>query len=82
MATEDVNALAPEGQVYVCTACGKVSRTVSGFDDDNNHVADWGWDVSCTMRATLCYESSIERGDDKRVNHAVAVKEQPDGSNT
>jgi hypothetical protein len=43
-----VNAVAPEGFVYVCTACGKRS-----FDMYGAKPISYGWDVSCSMYATL-----------------------------
>ena len=45
---------APDGQVYVCGACGKTSPTRYGFDASNKTVADRGWDSSCAMHAVLC----------------------------
>ena len=57
--------LAPEGKVWVCTACGKRSLTRYGFIDngvdgrgsntlaDGSRVADRGWDVSCVTHAEL-----------------------------
>ncbi len=48
---------APEGQIYVCAACGKRSRTRYGFDDNNQNVGpSHGWDESCMLNAVLCYE--------------------------
>lgn len=56
--------LAPTGQVWVCGACGKRSRTRYGFVDDGtlrggdylpdgSRVADSGWDESCMLNASL-----------------------------
>lgn len=59
MSTDDTYTLvtpAPDGQIFVCAACGKVSTTRSGF------LADWktrattqGWDESCMLHAVLCH---------------------------
>ena len=68
----DGTALAPAGQVWVCTACGKTSRTNFGFVDDGtqrgchlacnrSRVADPGWDESCMLNAVLCYEPGQHR---------------------
>lgn len=43
--------LAPEGQVFVCSACGKKSKKLLG---------DEPCDESCMVNATLCYEDSLE----------------------
>ena len=45
------NKVAPEGQVYVCGACGKQSRDLYGFQKISS-----GWDESCMLNAVLCYE--------------------------
>ncbi len=65
--------LAPEGQVYICGACGKTSPTRYGFDDNNTNVGDPGWDASCMMNATLCTTDSIRRNEAGRVTHADPV---------
>lgn len=52
--------LAPEGQVYVCGACGKTSYTQYGFDENDQSQADSGWDESCMMNAVLCYERRVD----------------------
>lgn len=66
--------MAPDGQVYVCGACGKISRTRYGFDDDDKNVCQPGWDESCMLHAILCHEATIERKDG-RVVAAKAVGE-------
>jgi hypothetical protein len=55
--------VAPEGQVWVCGACGKWSRTLHG-DPDAVRV---GWDVSCVLNAVLCRESHLTRDKYTRV---------------
>jgi hypothetical protein len=62
MSTE--NQVAPEGQVWVCAACGKRSK-----DRYGDQAIDRGWDVSCALNSVLCYEQKDERG------HWVAVTE-------
>lgn len=45
---------APDGQVYVCCACGKRSKDVYG-----EHPIDKGWDESCALNCVLCKESHL-----------------------
>ena len=47
-----MNETAPEGQVWVCAACGKQSRDRYGY----------GWDESCMLHAVLCFEQKNENG--------------------
>lgn len=56
-----MNALAPQGQVYVCAACGKTSPTMTGYHD-GKRVAPGGWDESCFMHAVLCYAGPVGGG--------------------
>jgi hypothetical protein len=42
------NEFAPEGQVYQCQACGKLSRDLYGEQALNR-----GWDESCMLNAVL-----------------------------
>lgn len=44
-----MNATAPEGYIYVCSACGKTSEDKYG---DKAH--SYGWDEFCMMHAVLC----------------------------
>ena len=47
---------APEGQVWVCSACGKRARTRAGFDRSGKSTTiDHGYDSSCMTHAVLCY---------------------------
>jgi hypothetical protein len=57
-------ALAPEGKVWRCKACGKESRTRYGFVEgeggrgsrylpDGSRVSSPGWDESCMLNAVL-----------------------------
>lgn len=52
---------APDGQVWVCAACGKTSPR----DRFGDRHSSQGWDVSCTLTSVLCYEERDE--DDKWV---------------
>jgi hypothetical protein len=74
----DGTELAPPGQVWICGACGKRSRTRCGFVDngtprggdflpDGSRVADSGWDESCMLHAVLISEQpeSGARGPDE-----------------
>ena len=71
MSNNPMNTPAPAGQVYVCGACGKRSRTKAGFD---GAAIDRGWDSSCFLHAVLCYEEkdgegnwqAVEGGDDAK----------------
>lgn len=53
------NAGAPEGQVWVCGACGKRSRSRYGLD---GMAIDRGRDESCMLNAVLCFEEKNENG--------------------
>lgn len=46
-----MNNVAPEGQMYVCAACGKRSKSEYGIDD----AIDSGWDESCMLNSVLVY---------------------------
>lgn len=50
-----MNSFAPEGQIYVCGACGKTSEDKYG---DGKH--SYGWDVSCMMHAVLCHAEKVD----------------------
>ena len=56
------NKVAPEGQVYVCSACGKQSQ-----DQYGDQAISFGWDESCMLHAVLCYVDKDPDG------HWVAV---------
>lgn len=49
-----MNQTAPEGQVFVCAACGKRSRDLYGLQS-----IDKGWDESCMLNAVLCYDKAV-----------------------
>lgn len=60
MSEESGNKRAPEGSVYVCGACGKVSRWRYGFDSANGkNDASSGWDESCAMNSGLVPEAAF-----------------------
>jgi hypothetical protein len=46
---------APDDMIWVCSACGKTSRTRYGFNAQNENVCLPGWDASCMSNAVLCY---------------------------
>lgn len=41
--------IAPEGMIWVCTACGKISSKDRYYSDEFHH----SWDESCVMNAIL-----------------------------
>ena len=49
-----MNTTAPQGQIFVCVACGKLSR-----DRYGNDKVSHGWDENCMMSAILCRESHL-----------------------
>lgn len=59
-----MNERAPEGQVFVCGACGKTARWRYGFDDKNKNdpEASPGWDSSCMTWSVLCFADKIDHG--------------------
>jgi hypothetical protein len=63
------NQIAPPGQVYVCSACGRRSR-----DRYGDQRIDCNWDESCMMHAVLCVESSL-KVENGRVGEATAVED-------
>lgn len=48
------NKIAPKGTLYVCMACGKVSK-----DKYGNEAINRGWDVSCALNCVLVKETHI-----------------------
>lgn len=46
--------VAPPGHIFLCDACGKVSRTRYGLDGSAQH----GWDESCMLNASLMKEAT------------------------
>lgn len=74
------NEKAPEGMVYVCAACGKVSRYRYGFAPDNSDYdstgrkySSAGWDESCMMNAELAKVADLpEKTQDRVKNIAPA----------
>lgn len=51
--------VAPEGQVFVCGACGKTAKNRDGDRRDDGY---YSWDESCMLNAVLCYEEKGEDG--------------------
>lgn len=64
-----MNKIAPEGQIFVCVACGKRSKDSYGYQK-----IDQGWDESCMLNSVLCYENAKISKDG--IKHWVAVKEK------
>lgn len=52
--TREGTTPAPDGQVYVCGACGKTSTTRYGRGATN------GWDESCMLHAVLCHVEKMD----------------------
>jgi hypothetical protein len=48
------NQVAGEGQVFICSACGKRSHDRYGEQPISS-----GWDESCMMHSVLVIESSV-----------------------
>lgn len=69
-----MNKIAPEGEVFVCGACGKRSR-----DRYGSEAIDQGWDESCMLNAVLCYAD--KRFDENGLLgwHAVTAGKRADG---
>jgi hypothetical protein len=62
--------LAPDGQIYVCAACGKRARSRFGFDAMGRPTRiDPGWAPSCMLHAVLCYA-------EKKGGTWIAVEEE------
>lgn len=56
MTATEGTKLAPDGQLWVCEACGKRARSRYGFDALGRRTSlDYGWDASCMLNAILCY---------------------------
>jgi hypothetical protein len=74
--TEEERALkiAPEGQVFICAACGKRSRDIYG-----DQKIDRGWDESCFMNRVLMDEqTAADCHTDLKFSRCVAWPEVPD----
>lgn len=65
------NQIAGEGEIFVCSACGKRSKDLYG-----NQAIDSGWDESCMLNAVLCDESTLVMKDGR------VIKAQPKVKNT
>ncbi len=55
------NKVAPEGQVFICAACGKRSK-----DRYGDQKIDHGWDASCMLNSVLCYEKKGKNKEGKK----------------
>lgn len=66
MRDKDGNAPAPEGQIYLCGACGRTNKIRYNMGD-----------TSCVTWACLVYEDSIvRRAEDGHITHATAVPDE------
>jgi hypothetical protein len=79
---ERLTTPAPEGQTWVCGACGRVSRAKAGFLasglrtlSNGAPVATHGWDESCMLQAVLCTPDPAAPPGERRW---VAVDPQPE----
>ncbi len=50
-----MDSIAPEGQIWVCGACGKTAKDQYGPPN-----AHFQWDVSCVLNSILVYEDYLE----------------------
>lgn len=58
---------APDGQIFVCGACGRAQKSLLP-------ASDIEWDESCMINAILCYEDSIIRNECGEVSSCKAVE--------
>lgn len=49
---ERKDRMAPDGQIWVCGACGKTAEDRYGIEGEHSR----GWDESCMLHAVLCYD--------------------------
>lgn len=56
------NLEAPEGQVFVCLACGKQSQDKYGI-----RKISPGWDESCMLNSSLCHKDKLTYDKDGKV---------------
>lgn len=56
--------IAPEGSIWVCTACGKTSNDKYGDPGS-------GWDVSCMMNSVLTDFLNVQKPLDAEFNAAI-----------
>jgi len=47
------------GSFFFCHACGKISLTKTGFDANDRHMAEKGWDVSCMLNCSEILTSTV-----------------------
>lgn len=72
------NKRAPEGQMWLCTACGRKSK-----DRYGDEALERGWDESCMLNAVLVYDQPIDglwkivEGTDDRDGRGREAKRQP-----
>lgn len=61
--------IAPEGQIWVCLACGKTEKDRYGTKD--------GWDESCMLNSALAYEDKVIRYESGRVKELIEGWQPP-----
>lgn len=49
-----------DDETWICMACGKMSRTKYGFDEDGKNCCDHRWDVSCSMNSMLIKKDELK----------------------
>jgi hypothetical protein len=69
MKMDGSNRQAPDGKIWVCMACGKISKNKYGTDPYRSH----GWDESCFVNSELYDESRLVFDDDKR--YVIKIKD-------
>ncbi|HYG99909.1 MAG TPA: hypothetical protein VD837_12315 [Terriglobales bacterium] len=63
--------LAPEGMVWWCPQCGRISA------DRHGKMSMIGWTEQCTLLAVLVFESSMKLDPNGRIVQADLVPNQP-----
>ena len=59
---------APEGKIWLCLACGKLSHTRNGYyKNDESAAISPGWDEACMLKAILIDENKLVFGESDRV---------------
>lgn len=66
----DEERFAPEGQIWICGACGKTAKDRYGDPGSS-------WDESCFLKSVLVYEASIKRGPNGISADAVQSEPKP-----
>ena len=51
--------ITPEGFIWMCGVCGKLSLSCYGFDSQNKNCAEGWYDESCMLNAYLMEEKDL-----------------------